>query len=135
MATRSRIGIKTGDTVRHIYCHWDGYPENNGKILLNHYTTPEKVNELIDGGNLSVLAENINTDLPHSWAKPVDGVCVYYGRDRGETGQMPKKCYPIEYRDSAVDHLYLFDTDNNKWHIDTNLGVFIELTPRICKCD
>jgi hypothetical protein len=135
MATRSRIGIKTGDTVRHIYCHFDGYPEHNGKILLNHYTTPEKVNELIDGGNLSVLAENINTDLPHSWAKPVDGVCVYYGRDRGETGQQSKKCYPIEYRDSYVDHLYLFDTDNNKWHIDTNHGVFIELTPRICKCD
>ena len=39
MATRSVIGIVNLDkSITGIYCHYDGYPENNGKILLNHYT-------------------------------------------------------------------------------------------------
>jgi len=30
MATRSNIGIVNEDgSVTGIYCHWDGYPENN----------------------------------------------------------------------------------------------------------
>ena len=44
MGTRSTIGLEYPDgTVRGIYCHWDGYPDNNGKILVEHYTTPEKI--------------------------------------------------------------------------------------------
>ena len=39
MATRSRIAIeKENGTVESIYCHWDGYPENNGRILVENYT-------------------------------------------------------------------------------------------------
>lgn len=35
MATRSRIGIENQDgTVTSVYCHWDGYPENNGRICI-----------------------------------------------------------------------------------------------------
>jgi hypothetical protein len=34
MATRSRIGIQLKDkSVLSVYCHWDGYPEWNGKKL------------------------------------------------------------------------------------------------------
>jgi hypothetical protein len=44
MATRSRIGIELEDgVIESIYCHWDGYPENNGKILLEHYQDPNKI--------------------------------------------------------------------------------------------
>ena len=135
MATRSHIGIKNGNSVRYVYCHYDGYPEYNGRLLLQNYTTVEKVNELIDGGDLSSLGKEIKTDLPHSWAKRVEGVCVYYGRDRGETGVGPKTCDIDDYNDNDVDYQYLFDTDINKWTVETNLGVYIELTPRICKCD
>ena len=31
MATRSAIGIKHGDRVKGVYCHWDGYPEQIGR--------------------------------------------------------------------------------------------------------
>ena len=48
MATRSKIAIEDQDgTVRSIYCHWDGYPSHHGPILLEHYTTQEKVESLI----------------------------------------------------------------------------------------
>lgn len=56
MSTRSRIGIRNKDnTITSIYCHWDGYPEWNGKMLLTHYTKLEDVKKLIQLGNLSTL--------------------------------------------------------------------------------
>ena len=56
MGTRSRIGIEMPDhSVVSVYCHWDGYPEHNGKILVEHYLDRDKVQELIDGGGISSL--------------------------------------------------------------------------------
>ena len=64
MATRSTISVvdkRTEDgSGRTIYCHWDGYPENNGRILLESYTEAKKVNSLIDLGDISSLAENVS---------------------------------------------------------------------------
>jgi hypothetical protein len=56
MGTRSRIGIEMPDhSVVSSYCHWDGYPEHNGRILVQHYLNREDVQELIDGGSMSSL--------------------------------------------------------------------------------
>lgn len=61
MATRSLIGsIQNNGTVKTIYCHWDGYPGHNGEMLLNHYNTPSKVEELIEQGDLSSLEYDID---------------------------------------------------------------------------
>lgn len=56
MGTRSRIGIELPDhTVVSVYCHWDGYVEHNGKILVENYQDRQDVQELIDGGGISSL--------------------------------------------------------------------------------
>ena len=50
-----------------VYCHWDGYPSFNGRVLREHYTTVEQVRDLIDGGNISSLHTNAgwnNETLP-----------------------------------------------------------------------
>jgi hypothetical protein len=71
MATRSRIAIEKQDgTVDSIYCHFDGYIGNNGKILFNHYDK-EKLEKLIELGNISTLGESTEDT-------------VAYHRDRGE---------------------------------------------------
>ena len=56
MGTRSRIGIELPDhSVVSSYCHWDGYPEGNGRTLVKHYQDREAVKELIDGGSMSAV--------------------------------------------------------------------------------
>ena len=58
MSTRSFIGIERPDgTVRAIYCQWDGYPEGNGRLLEKHWTKPEKIEKLMDLGDISSLGE------------------------------------------------------------------------------
>ena len=59
MGTRSRIGIELkDDSILSVYHHWDGYPEWLGRILNTHYTTKDKVSELIDGGDMSCAWTN-----------------------------------------------------------------------------
>ncbi len=140
MATRSNIGIVNDDgSVTGIYCHWDGYPENNGKLLLKHYTNSERINGLMSLGSLSYLAENLYSDKKaHSFRNPVDGVCVAYGRDRGETGVESRVFNNIskfeKFADrTGADYQYLFN--NGKWQYRNHNGTWNELTARVCKCD
>jgi hypothetical protein len=59
MSTRSRIGILQEDgSVKSIYCHYDGYPEHTGKTLVENYTSPVEVNNLIERGDLRFLNDN-----------------------------------------------------------------------------
>jgi hypothetical protein len=85
MGTHSRIAIRNEDgTFDSIYCHWDGYPNHVGVILRDHYTSPDKVRELIALGDLSSLGKEIGER--HAFGAHDGGACTFYGRDRGEEG-------------------------------------------------
>ena len=56
MSTRSNISIKRKNgTYDKIYCHSDGYLEYNGRILDTFYKDEQKINNLINLGDISVL--------------------------------------------------------------------------------
>jgi hypothetical protein len=60
MGTRSTIALEFADgTVEQVYCHWDGYLENNGQILAKHYMDPFKVKQLVALGGFSSLSETV----------------------------------------------------------------------------
>jgi hypothetical protein len=138
MATRSNIGIVNDDgSITGIYVHWDGYPEYVGKLLLKHYNNSGIVCELMDLGDLSSLNENLYCDdNNHSFNNPVDGVCVAFGRDRGEKNADSKSFTNISEFEKYVnrttaDYQYLFN--NGKWQFRKHDGKWRELTPQVCK--
>jgi len=56
MSTRGRVGLELADgSILSIYSHYDNYPEWAGRILRTHYNTREKVEALVDGGDVSCL--------------------------------------------------------------------------------
>ena len=60
MGTRSTIALEFADnTVQQVYCHWDGYLDNNGMILHKNYQDPFLVRDLIDLGGFSSLRDTI----------------------------------------------------------------------------
>lgn len=60
MSTNAMIyGRQADNTVKGIYLHSDGYLAHAGNILFHHYNTTEKVNQLLNLGDLSSLGENI----------------------------------------------------------------------------
>lgn len=121
MGTRSRIGMVLPDgNVRSIYCHWDGYVSHNGRILSEGYTIADKVQELLDLGNLSSLNYTVSTDMVgHSFETPIDGICVAYGRDRGKDDQNAKvSTRKAFYEDLDEEYNYLFE--DGKWTVNKN---------------
>ena len=106
MGTRSTIALEYADgTVGQVYCHWDGYLSNNGKILLNKYADPFKVRELLDNGDMSSLDTS------------VEG-CSFY-KERGE--DCPQRMYKdyAEFRREAQgeEYNYILRRDGN-WYVE-----------------
>ena len=85
MGTRSRIGVMHGDNCKSVYCHWDGYLEHNGRILLEYFDSA-LANHLVALGDLSSLAPKIGEKHDFDDREACEGICNFYGRDRGETG-------------------------------------------------
>jgi hypothetical protein len=115
MSTRSTISIQSpeGD-IRTVYCHYDGYLSHNGALLYTHYNTEEKVNALIDLGDLSSLREKLipDPDSSHTWETPQEDVTVAYHRDRGEELHIDRSA-SIHSIDSQ-DYNYIFK--DGAWH-------------------
>lgn len=62
--TSSSIGYRTAAlTVHAIGCAQDGYPEYNGKVLLEHYDY-DKTMDLVYGGSIESLGQEITEHVP-----------------------------------------------------------------------
>lgn len=124
MGTRSSIIRQNLDgSFDSIYCHWDGYPSNNGKILLNHYSDPAKIDALLALGDLSSLGEQIGEK--HDFDTSPEGVCNFYGRDRGETDTNSKHFESADslaamLKESWTEWVYVFRVVDGKWYFTNN---------------
>lgn len=123
MSTRSYICIEKEDgSYKGIYCHHDGYLEYNGKMLVDNYNDREKVMKLISLGDLSSLQKNIepNPKYPHSFDYDTrqKGVCIFYGRDRGETGTEARDVTFERAKESWCEYMYVFRRDNEWYYTD-----------------
>ncbi len=111
MGTRSRIGIQLQDeSIVSVYCHYDGYPAFNGKVLRDNYDTVEKVKELIDGGNMSCTWTNAgwqNETLPES------GALYYTSRGESLEDNAPRiDDNIVEYLNDGEEYAYIFNRFN-----------------------
>lgn len=111
MSTRSAIGFLNSDgTITSVYCHHDGYLSYNGRILRDHYNTPESVLALIKMGDMSSLDKTIEES-------------VFYGRDRGEDintfTSRNKETFVADMDASGCEFFYLFCGD---WYYTTDIS-------------
>lgn len=131
MSTHATIAIfnNATQTVRSVYLHSDGYRSFAGRMLLEHFTTEEKVNALIDLGDLSRIAPSIAKPLGHTFENPVNGYTVAYTRDRNEPGADNKaqvQSYK-NFRYNSEGYTYLFV--NGRWTTVSPAGPkFLALT-------
>jgi hypothetical protein len=119
MATRSTIAIQLeNSTIKQVYCHWDGYLSNNGKILVNHYKDSAKVIELINQGSISILDKNINPseNSKHDFNNKETDVCVFYCRDREEQLDIEEFKDFEDYINNANFEEFNYIFKNNEWY-------------------
>ena len=150
MATRSTISLEFADgTIGQVYCHWDGYLSNNGKILFENYSNPFVLRDLIDLGGLSSLRPTIGTKHPFShydvanmtlqeYGNLYRDMCTFYGRDRGE-GQSDatyfKDFADFKANGQAEEYDYILRNVNGvaTWFVSDHGGEFVLLTEAFAK--
>jgi hypothetical protein len=125
MATRSRIGLMLEDgTIKHSYCHYDGYPAGVGETLVAFYNDVDKVKELLSFGDMSFLAQKVHPKGEHTFNNPEIGVTVFYNRDRGESDVDSVVTSMDEYHSvkysTCIDYLYVFS--GGQWWVYNNLS-------------
>ena len=106
MSTHCSIGLINEDgTIEVIYCHFDGYPEHTGYILLNYYDSVSKIKALLKMGNLSILGRTIEES-------------VFYFRDHQES-RLENESLKLQSQEDldllGESHVYLFDARNVRW--------------------
>jgi hypothetical protein len=108
-------------------------------MLIDHYNTREKVEELIKLGDLSCLEKNINPDptKPHTfdYENRQDDVCVAYGRDRGES-DVDAKIMSLDemLQNGWIEYFYVFTQDNEwKFYDCENLELMKDLQQELDK--
>lgn len=110
MATRGRIGIQLKNgSVLSIYSHWDNSPEHNERILRTYFNTREKVESLVDGGDISCLWTNLgwnNETLPETGP-------LYYS-SRGEDCPPRLDANKYDYLADGEEYAYIY-TLNDEW--------------------
>ena len=108
MATRSAIGIEVGmpemglGVIHAVYCHWDGYVEHQGPLLLEHFSLLSSARELIGAGSISCLGKGMDKTIFHyrDMKHEMQPAEIYDGRAQF-----------IEQSD-GLDYLYLLNQDN-----------------------
>lgn len=85
MSATSQIIVRLQDgSYRGVYCHFDGYPSDVGKVLLEHYNSQELAELVTSMGAMSSLAASMEYPVGHSYSNPTEGYSVLYHRDRGD---------------------------------------------------
>ena len=111
MATRSNIAMKTKEgKIVSVYCHWDGYVANNGKILLENYTDIDKIEALVALGSISSLGEQIGD--PQDFddrSTQKDEWTLFYSRDRGEQLSIQEYADIPSWIDDMEEYAYLWN--------------------------
>lgn len=103
MATISNIAYEQANgKVIVTYCHYDGYPENNGRLIDKHYNNKAKAKELANVGYLSglksTIAESIENRVHQDKPVVYDNIKQYLN--------------DVNWH---IEWIYLFK--NNQWYV------------------
>ena len=118
MATRSNIAMKTKEgKIVSVYCHWDGYVSNNGKILLENYDSIDKIEALVALGAISSLGEQIGEKQDfNDRSTQKDNWTLFYSRDRGERLSIQEYDDIPSWINEMEEYAYLWD--GNDWLVN-----------------
>ena len=119
--TRWLVGIEASSgKIASTYGHYDGYPEHAGKMLKRYYSNTGKVKQLMKLGKqgISTIDKSMKGGKDHSFKDPQKGETVFYGRERGEKGNMSstwKNRDAVKFK-SGEEYGYVWSVKDKKWY-------------------
>lgn len=112
MGTNAIIAVKRPTGYSYVHVNYDGYLDGVGKLLKEVYNSEEQANAILALGNLSALYESLEKPVGHSWATPVPGYSIAYGRDRGEARTQASF---VQRKDELMLASYMYVWEDGRW--------------------
>ncbi len=98
---------------------------------MEHYNTRLGAEFLVSKGDLSVLGSRVTPDPEvgiHNFDVAQNGVCVYYGRDRGDVDTKPRRFDTLkDFIDNCQREEYNYYFNGDWWEVEFD-DEFIPLT-------
>jgi hypothetical protein len=124
MGTRSTIALEFADgTVEQVYCHWDGYLENNGKILQAHDMDPFKVKALLALGGFSSLCATVEATAETAYTQRGEDISINKFKDYEH--------FLIDGQWEEYDYILRNDNGVAVWFVSDHDGDFVTLESAI----
>ena len=119
MGTHSYIAKQIGpNQYRTVYCQLDGHLEYQGAMLLEHFSDPDRIDQLLDLGDIYLLEPKLDPDASrkHDCINHQDGVTVAFQRDADCTGVEARvmTLQELDNSDEFIEFVYIFN-QNNQW--------------------
>ena len=120
MSTNATISVRLLNDagIRVIRNHWDGYPSHLGTMLRDYYDTQELAEALVNLGDASIILQSIECPEGHTFATPVDGHSIFYGRDRGEDHCEVRTVTKVSIGAVRKYASFNYHWDGNGWYIN-----------------
>ncbi len=138
MGTHSRIGILNANgTVLAVYCHYDGGLSLNGKILLEHYHSEEKIRDLFKQGNLIYLRQNIGGKHNHIRTCNPEWCCFYIRDEEEDREENLFQLYSCvhDLLIERTEFTYIFNPITRQWFWTTTWNEGFEPLKRLTMKD
>jgi len=135
MSTNSTVGYVKDGKIHSVYVHWDGYVKGGvGEVLLKHYTTQEKVEQLVALGDLSSVYTECTAPIGHTYRTPHSGYSIAYHRDRGDEYRAPRVSIcenfgpesDVPERQGFSEYIYVFNAGT--WYVKAGDDKFIPVS-------
>ena len=108
MSTRSNIVLlRDNGSCSAIYCHYDGYLEHNGKMLLDNYTSTQDVRALVALGDIRALKPTLDEMVEEEYKELPQN----FGSLRGYMSQVDTL---------FIEFIYLWSEEDESWWVSTS---------------
>lgn len=109
MTTKCVIIAKISGKFHAITCTYDGYETGVGSTLRSHYTSIDRISDLIALGDIGVLGERVTPSGKHSFDSPETGTTTAFIRDREADKSQFAARSGVSWQDLATElHNYVF---------------------------
>ena len=110
MSTRSNIVLlRENGSCSAVYCHYDGYLEHNGKMLIDNYTSTKDVRALVAMGNIRSLKPTLDEMAKEDYAEAPHNCNTLRG-------------YMSEVDTLFIEFIYLWSEEDESWWVSRSVS-------------
>ena len=117
MSTRSNIVLLRKDnSCSAVYCHYDGYLEHNGRMLLDNYSSTKDVRALVSMGDIRSLKPTLDEMVEEGYTDTED-VSAFTPQNFNTL-----RAYMSQVDTLFIEFIYMWSEEDESWWLSRSVS-------------